>query len=171
MPAMPFDRIPDDARVWVFAASRELTPDESAALLRHVDGFLERWNAHGAPVVGAREWRHGRFLLVAADEAATGVSGCSIDSLQHAMAAAEQEFGADLRSAASLVFFRDGSGAVRGVPRPEFRRLAQSGEIGDDTLVFDNTAATLGNVRAGRWERPFRDSWHARTFPIGAPAS
>ena len=88
MPATAFDRLPDDARLWVFAASRDLTTDEAGALLGHVDGFLERWAAHGTPVVGARELRHGRFLLVAADERATGVSGCSIDSLFHSLAAA-----------------------------------------------------------------------------------
>lgn len=171
MPAFDFDRMPDDARVWVFAASRDLSPDGSAALLRHVDGFLERWHAHGAPVAGARELRHGRFLLVAADERATGVSGCSIDSLTRALKDAEAELGLSLREAASLVFYRDADGAVRGVPRPEFRRLAQSGEVGEDTVVFDNTAASVGDVRSGRWERPFRESWHARAFPLGAPAA
>lgn len=171
MPATDFAQLPDDARVWVFAASRDLSPDESAALLRRVDAFLPRWNAHGAPVVGGRDWRHGRFLLVAADERATGVSGCSTDSLFHTLADAEQELGATLRNGASLVFYRDADGAVRGVPRPEFRRLAHSGEVGEETPVFDNTIATVGDVRAGRWERPFRDSWHARSFPLGVGAA
>jgi hypothetical protein len=171
MPATDFHHLPDDARVWVFAASRDLTAEESAALLRRVDGFMEHWNAHGAPVVGARDFRHGRFLLVAADERATGVSGCSTDSLFHTLAEAERELDATLRNAASLVFWRGADGGVRGVPRPEFRRLAQSGEVGEETVVFDNTIATVGDVREGRWERPFRESWHARTFPLGAGAA
>lgn len=167
MSAVPFDQLPDDARVWVFAASRPLTEAESAGLLRGVDGFIERWAAHGAPVRGARDWRHDRFLLVGADERATGVSGCSIDSLFHALAAAEAATGVTLRDS-SLVFFRDTAGEVRSVPRPDFRRMAAAGEVAEDTVVFDNTVTTAGDMRAGRWETRLRDAWHARAFPIGA---
>ena len=170
MPATTFDRMPDDARLWVFAAPRPLNDDEAAALLGRVDAFLERWAAHGAPVLGARDFRDGRFLLVAADERATGVSGCSIDSLQHALAEAEGAIGADLRRGASLVFWRDAAGGVLSAERAEFRRLAQAGEVGEDTVVFDNTVGTVGDIRGGRWETRFRDAWHARAFPVGAAA-
>jgi hypothetical protein len=104
---------------------------------------------------------------VGADERATGVSGCSIDSLFHALAAAEGATGVTLRDS-SLVFYRDAAGEVRSVPRPEFRRLAAAGEVADDTVVFDNTVTTAGDVRAGRWETRLRDAWHARAFPIAA---
>ncbi|WP_325309296.1 hypothetical protein [Longimicrobium sp.] len=171
MPATTFDRMPDDARLFVFAAPRPLNDGEAAALLQRVDGFLERWAAHGAPVLGARDFRDGRFLLVAADERATGVSGCSIDSLQHALADAEGVLGTDLRRGASLVYWRDASGEVKSAERGEFRRLAQAGEVADDTVVFDNTVTDVGAIRAGRWETRLRDAWHARAFPIGAAAA
>jgi hypothetical protein len=169
MSAVSFDQLPDDARVWVFAASRPLSGAESAPLLRGVDGFIDRWAAHGAPVRGARDWRHERFLLVGADERATGVSGCSIDSLFHALAAAEAQTGVPLRDS-SLVFFRDAAGEIRSAPRPEFRRLAAAGEVTDDTPVFDNTVTTAGDIRSGRWETRLRDAWHARAFPRNAEA-
>jgi hypothetical protein len=165
MSAVSFDQLPDDARVWVFAASRPLSEAESAPLLRGVDGFIDGWAAHGSPVRGARDWRHERFLLVGADERATGVSGCSIDSLFHALAAAEADTGVRLRDS-SLVFFRDPAGEIRTVPRPEFRRLAAAGEVTGDTPVFDNTVTTAGDIRSGRWETRLRDAWHARAFPI-----
>ena len=167
MSGISFDQLPDDARVWVFAASRPLAEAESASLLRGVDGFIDGWAAHGAPVRGARDWRHDRFLLVGADERATGVSGCSIDSLFHALAAAEAATGVTLRDS-SLVFYRDAAGEVRSVPRPDFRRMAAGGEVAEDTVVFDNTVTTAGDVRAGRWETRLRDAWHARAFPIAA---
>ena len=168
MPATSFDRMPDDARLWVFAAPRPLDDDQAGALLASVDGFLARWAAHGAPVLGARDLRHGQFLLVAADERATGVSGCSIDSLFHALADVEEALGTELRRTASLVLYRDAEGAVRATERPEFRRLAQEGAVGEDTVVFDNTVSSVGDLRAGKWERPFRDAWHAKAFPLGA---
>jgi hypothetical protein len=42
-------------------------------------------------------------------------------------------------------------------------------EVGEETMVFDNTARTVGALRAGEWERPFRESWHAKAFPLTRP--
>lgn len=162
MPAVDFARLPDDARVWVFAAARPLRADEQRRLLAHVDGFLEGWAAHGAPVAGARDLRHDRFLLVAADERATGVSGCSIDSLSHSIRGLEEELGVGLRES-SLVFWRDAGGEIASAPRPGFRERVRAGEVDGETTVFDNTIGTVAELRGG-WEKPMRESWHGRAF-------
>ena len=167
MPATDFARMPDDARVWVFAAARALHDDEQRQLLDRVDGFLAGWAAHGAPVLGARDLRYDRFLLVAADERATGVSGCSIDTLSHAVAALERETRVPMRDA-TLVFWRNDDGEVQCAPRPVFRDHVREGGVDGDTPVFDNTVTTVGDLRAG-WEKPLRDSWHARAFRLGDP--
>lgn len=166
MPQRPFDQLPDDARLWVFGAARPLDDAEGAALLEHADRFLAGWAAHGAPVVGGRDLRHRRFLLVAADERATGVSGCSTDTLFRSLAEVERELGTTLRDG-GLVFWRGSDGEVRSAPRPAFRERVRAGEVDGGTSVFDNTVATVGDVRAGRWEVPMRASWHARAFGAG----
>lgn len=172
MPAVPFDRLPDDARLWVFAAARPLDDDQQRALLEHADTFLQRWAAHGAPVVGGREMRHGRFLLVGADERATGVSGCSIDSLFRTLGELEGQMGVPMRDG-SLVFYRDARGEIQAEPRPAFRQRAAAAGVTEETAVFDNTIGTVGELRTGGWEKPLRDSWHARAFgvPTSQPAS
>ena len=162
---MNLQDLPDHSRVWVFAASRPLSASESETLLTSVDRHVAGWLAHGHPVVGAWEWRFNQFLLVAADETATGVSGCSIDGLFRVLKQAEADLGVELL-AAGRVWFRDEAGEIRSASRPEFRRLAEAGTVGPDTPVFDNTVATLGDVRDGRWERPLRESWHGRAFPV-----
>jgi hypothetical protein len=169
MPSVPFERLPDDARLWVFAAARPLDDAQQADLLAQVDAFLHRWAAHGSPVVGGRELRHGRFLLVGADERATGVSGCSIDTLFRTLGELEARTGVDLRDA-SLVFWRDAAGQVQAEPRPAFRQRARDGEVDAETIVFDNTIGTVGELRAGRWELPMRDSWHGRAFGVADAA-
>lgn len=169
MPEVPFSQIPDDARVWVFGAARPLSADEQRRVTDHVDAFIHQWAAHGSPVVGGRELRHDRFLLVAADERATGVSGCSIDTLFRTLGDLECEMGVPLRDG-GMVFFRDGNGVVQAEPRPAFRKRALSGGVGPDTVVFDNTVTQMGEVRAGRWETPLARAWHARAFPVGQSA-
>lgn len=163
MSRIPFERLPDDARLWVFAATEPLTAEQAQPLLEQVRAFVERWTAHGRPVTGAFEWHDDRFLLVAADEQASQVSGCSIDSLFHALQQVETETGITLTDR-TPIWFRDAAGRVQTRSRPEFRRLVREGGIGADVRVFDTTVATVGDVRGGRWELPLRDSWHARVF-------
>lgn len=162
-----FAGMPPHARLWIFAAPRPLADAEASRLLARVDDFLTGWHAHGHPVVGARDWLHDRFLLIAADEEATGVSGCSIDSLYRVLRDAEREIGVPLLDS-SRVWFRDPEGEVRSETRPEFRERVARGEVGEDTVVFDQTVASVGAMRAGEWERPLRESWHARAFRVGA---
>lgn len=163
MPSVPFEHLPDDARLWVFAAARPLDDAQQRGLLAHVDAFIAGWAAHGAPVVGGRELRHGRFLLVGADERATGVSGCSIDTLYRSLGEVEAATGVPLRDS-SLVYWRDAAGEIQGAPRPAFRERVRAGEVNAETTVFDNTVGTVGDVRGGRWELPMRASWHGRAF-------
>jgi hypothetical protein len=167
MPAIDFAAMPDDARLWIAAAARPLTRDEVGRVERAVDDFLAGWNAHGHPVVGAREMRHGRFLMIAADERATGVSGCSIDSLFRVLRSLEEETGISMLDS-SLVHYRDESGEIRAVTRPEFREMARTGRVDATTPVFDNTVAAVGGARGDRWELPAGESWHARAFGLTA---
>lgn len=164
-----FSDMPDSAKLWVIAAAEPLDQETARALLSRVDSFVSGWLAHGAPVVGARDWREGRFLLIAADEQATGVSGCSIDALFRVLKEAETDLGVSLLDS-SLVYYRDAAGEVRSATRAEFRDLVGRGEIGAETRVFDNTVRTVGALRGGRWERAAAEAWHARAFGIGEMA-
>ncbi|MEX2583354.1 MAG: hypothetical protein WD766_08770 [Gemmatimonadota bacterium] len=163
MPAIAFPKLPDHARIWIFGTSEPLEEEPAARLGAAVARFIDGWEAHGQPVVGSFDWRERRFLIVAADELATGVSGCSIDSLFRTLQPLERELGTTLLDR-SLVWYRDGTGAVRSSTRPEFRELVRRGVVDDRTTVFDNTAATVGTLRGGEWERPLADSWHAEAF-------
>ena len=162
MPRITFERLPEDARLWIFAAERELSGSERARLLQEVDGFIDQWTAHGVQHTAGRDCRYNRFLFVGVDEAAAGVSGCSIDSLVRRMKLLQEELGVELVNQAP-VLFRDGD-AIERVSRERFAELADAGTVNSDTSVFDNTLTTVGDVRAGRWEVRVGESWHARAF-------
>jgi hypothetical protein len=162
MPRVNFDELPGHARLWVFAAERELSTEERARFLATVDTFLDNWQAHRHPLVSARDFRYDRFLLVAADEQAAGVSGCSIDALVREIKQLEGALGVRLVDHGP-VLFRDGGRVVR-VPRDEFATLARDGRVTPQTPVFDNTVTRVEDVRSGRWEGPASGSWHGRAF-------
>jgi hypothetical protein len=162
MPRVDFDTMPEDARLWIFAADRPLDDAERDRLLGRVDAFLDGWKAHGATLTAARDWQYGRFLFVGVDEAAAGVSGCSIDALVRDMRVLEAELNTTLVDNAPVIF-RDGE-VIRRVPREEFADLAAGGSVDRDTVVFNNALTTVGQVRAGEWEVPAGRSWHAEAF-------
>ncbi len=160
--SVPFTELPDDARLFIFASPEPVAAATSRELLERVDAFLEEWHAHGHPVVGGRDWRHDRFLMIAADERATGVSGCSTDALFRVFKAAERDLGITLLDG-SLVWYRAGD-EIRSTTRADFRERVRQGEVTQDTIVFDNSATSVDAVRHGRWERPMRESWHGKAF-------
>src|SRR5688572_8509280 len=134
MPLVPFDSLPDDARLWVFGAGRQLTDSEADVLLAEVDEFLERWSAHGQPLTAARSWQLGRFLLVSVDERSVPPSGCSIDAMVRVLEGLQGTLGTSLVDH-HRVWFRDG-GDVECLDRPAFRKLVEAGKVSPDTMVF-----------------------------------
>lgn len=162
MPRTDITSLPDHARLWIFAASRPLETDEQRRLLDEVDAFLDGWAAHGVPLTCARDWRYDRFLLVAVDEQAAGVSGCSIDALVRSLRTLGQQTEVDFLDNGPVLYRADGE--IRRVPRGAFGELAQRGAVAADTVVFDNTVPTLGALRSGRWETAARETWHGRVF-------
>lgn len=160
------DELPDPARLWIFGADRRPGPEPTARVLDRTRSFLEEWTAHSRELAAGLDWRRRRFLLVALDESRVPASGCSIDGLMRHLAGLERETGLGLTDS-SAVWFRDSreDDRIRSVDRQGFRELAREGTVGPDTTVYDLTVDSLGALRAGRWEGPARDSWHASLLP------
>ncbi len=157
MPVIPFETLPDASRVWVFGSDKLLTEDGTKALLAGVDKHLDDWKAHGAPLTVGREWRDGRFLVVAVDQSTAGASGCSIDGLFRVLQQLERDAGANLVGG-GRVYFRGDQGAVQSASRDDVAELARSGVITKDTVVFDLTLTDLGTFRAC-FERRAKETW------------
>ena len=162
MSRVGFDVLPEDARVWIFSAERELTAVEQERVLADVDRFIDQWGAHSVPLVAGRELQYGQFLFVAVDQRTAGPSGCSIDALVRQMKELEHELDVELVNHAP-VLFRRGTHVER-VSREDFSELIADGHVNLATTVFNNTLQVLGDVRAGRWEGPASESWHGQAF-------
>ena len=163
MPRVPFPALPADARVWVFAAERPVGGSAAQLLLETVDGFLDEWNAHGHPLICAREWTEDRFLAIGVDQSTAGASGCSIDGLFRALKRIEHAIGTPMVGGGT-VYYRDPTGPIVAVSREEFSELAADGAVRADTRVFDTTVATVRDWK-DRFETESSRSWHAALLP------
>lgn len=155
--------LPDHSRIWIFPANRALSNAESAELLSTLDTYLANWEAHHVPVQASLELRYSQFLVIAANPDVTAPSGCSIDDMTRAIKSLGAKFGVDFFGAMK-VFYREGEN-IRMVTRGEFRQIAESGEVDAETLVFDHTLTTLGDLREGKWEVPVAASWQSALIP------
>jgi hypothetical protein len=165
MPRESLEALPDDSRAWVFGVERPLSEDEEARFLRAIDEFLNDWKAHGVPLRTARDWRRGRFLIVAVDQRSEPPSGCSIDALVRVLKHVGDSLGVATVDN-TPVWHLDRAGEVQRSSRSRFRQLVEEGNVTGDTIVFDNSVTQLGHIRSGRWETTAARSWHARAFRL-----
>ncbi|MEZ4414308.1 MAG: hypothetical protein R3E10_00995 [Gemmatimonadota bacterium] len=165
MPRDAWASMPDSSRLWAFGTDRPLTAAEERRLLEVVDGFLDDWRAHGHPLRAARDWREGRFLLVAVDQASEPPSGCSIDALVRTLKSLEDELALGLVDHAA-VWFRDSAGAVIRVSRSELKNRIGEGVVGSRTPVFDLTVTRLGQVLREGLEREAASTWVGRAYRL-----
>lgn len=163
MPLVAFSSLPDDARVWVFGAAKQLDPEAESLLLETVDDYLGDWCAHGSPLTVGREWRDRRFLAIAVDQRDENASGCSLDALFRLIRGLEPRLGTPLLGN-SRVYFRTRDGAIEATDRPGFAALAGEGRIRPESRVFDLSVQTAGDWR-NHFEADAANTWHRTLIP------
>jgi len=166
-----FSDLPSSARVWIYGAEKPLSGDQIQALENHMAAFMTEWQSHGRPVTPNWKLVHDRFVVIGADEEAFALSGCSIDSMVRTLDQFNRVSGLHYTNSGAKVFYRDSEGAIECTERFAFGDLAKQGKINEETIVFDNTVATVGDYLAGRWEKPMRESWHMDVFGKNLPSS
>ena len=167
MPVVPFETLPDAARVWIFGSDRPLTEEGTTALLKGVDEHLANWKAHGEPLTVGSQFRDQRFLVVAVDQSTAGATGCSIDGLFRVLQGLEAKVGANLVGG-GRVFYRGAESVVQSTTRDEVPALVASGAITKNTVVFDTSITDLGKFRSG-FEKRAKESWIAELAGLGEP--
>lgn len=154
------DRLVPQSRVWVYGAERALTSEETVTAQKELQTFVAGWVSHRRELKASADVLHNRFLVIAVDETAAEASGCSIDGSVHFLQGLGARMGVDFFN--RMIFsYRDQSGEIHTVPRDEFKVLYKSGQLENDTIVFDPLVKELGELRQ-IFERPLEDSWHSR---------
>lgn len=159
---IPFNKMPDHARVWVYQADRNLSDVEVQYIQQTLDAQINNWAAHGAALVGAATILHKRFVIVSVDENHNQVSGCSIDASTNWL----KNLGAEM----SLNFF-DRSIAylqndeIKTVEMLKIKALVAEGFLTPDTLIFNNLVPNMGEFNQV-WNVSAGNSWMKRYFQV-----
>lgn len=150
-----------DSRVWIYQSSRLFTISEALEIEDLLNGFIIRWLSHGTPVKGAAHLFFGQFIILMADEKATGVSGCSTDSSVRLIKDIEERFRVSMFDRTTLAFVikdKSDSGRIQLLPLSQLQYAFDNGFIKADTLYFNNLVQTKEELE-NNWLVPIKDSW------------
>ncbi|MBG9377841.1 hypothetical protein I5907_16495 [Panacibacter sp. DH6] len=146
----------DTSRVWVYQASRLFTIPEALQIEVILKDFTSNWQSHGTPVKGYANLLFGQFIILMADETATGVSGCSTDSSVRVIKNIEEQFGVNLFDRQMLAFFVKDK--VQLLPFGQLNYALENNYITPSTLYFNNLVANKKEFTE-KWIIPVKDSW------------
>ena len=145
-----------DSRVWIYQSSRLFTISEALKIEELLNGFIANWLSHGVPVKGAGYLFFGQFIVLMADEKATGVSGCSTDSSVRLIKDIEQRFAVNMFDRNMLAFVVKDK--VELLPLSQLQYAFDNGFINADTLYFNNVVETKEELETN-WIVPIKNSW------------
>ena len=154
---LPEDFAPD-SRVWIYQCNRLFTLHEALAIEDLLISFAENWQSHGASVKGYANLFFGRFIVLMADESATGVSGCSTDSSVRLIKQVEQMFKVSLFDRLLLAFLIEDK--IQLLPLSQLKYASENNFINGDTLYFNNTIQTRLQFET-QWIVSVKESWLA----------
>jgi hypothetical protein len=159
--------IPEDfagsSRVWIYQSPRLFMLSEALAIEEMLEVFVRDWKSHGVPVKGYGNLFYGQFIVLMADETATGVSGCSTDGSVRLIKEIEQRFGVNLFDRLMLAFrIKD---EVQMIPLSQLPYALENGFIDEETRYFNNTVQTKEELE-DKWLIPLKDSWLAGRFLV-----
>lgn len=152
-----------DSRVWIYQSSRVFMLSEALQIESLLEDFAANWNSHGAPVKGYANLLFGQFVVIMADESATGVSGCSTDSSVRVIKEIERTFRVNMFDRQTLAFIRKEK--VELIPMNQFSYAIDNGLINPETPYFNNLVATKADL-LNNWIIPVKESWLGKRFPL-----
>lgn len=158
---VPFENLPDDARVWVYQANRPFTTIELDEVKVLAAQFLESWTAHGKDLLAAVTFPYNRFVVIGLDQGVASATGCSIDSSVRFIQTIETKFNMVLLDKMNVTFKNGEFIAYKELT--DFKKMAKDHAVTSKTIVFNNLVNTVGEFKEF-WEVPAAESWHARFF-------
>lgn len=159
--------LPEDfdpgSRVWIYQSSRLFMLSEALEIEKLMNDFVSQWNSHGSPVKGYANLFFGQFVVLMADETASGVSGCSTDSSVRLIKNFETRFNVNMFDRQMLAFIVKDK--IQLLPLSQLNYAVENNFIDSNTLYFNNLVQTKQELE-NNWIVPVKDSWLSKRLAI-----
>lgn len=156
-----FEQLSDEARIWVYQASRSLAQQEREKVLEEAQVFLADWASHGNPLQCSATILHNQFLILAVEESFQGATGCAVDASVQFIRSLEQALQLSLLDRTQIAFRQGEENSI--VPLAQLQEKIQQGVVTPGMLTFDNTITRKADLET-RWLVRAEDAWLGRYF-------
>lgn len=153
--------LPDNARLWLFTASRPLEDDELAVLETAMNEFVGGWKSHNAELKAGYAVLHKTVLAIAVDESVEAPSGCSIDKAFRLLAKLGEQLQTNFLD--RLLLVKPYCNIAKVMSKNEALKTVQENALGPHDLVFDFSLNQLGQLRKN-YLQPFSENWLGKTL-------
>jgi hypothetical protein len=150
------NKLPGTAKVWVYQSGRKFTEGEAKTITSKLRQFVAQWTSHKSGVVGDGALLYDLFIVFMADEEQVAVSGCSVDSSIHFVKELGHEYRTNFFDRWHITYMKGNE--VIGSHRNDFEKLLETGEITDNTIVFNNLVHNKTDFET-KWQIPYQQSW------------
>lgn len=161
-----------NSKVWIYQCNRIFSLNEALEIEDLLKEFTRQWKSHGTPVKGEAHLFFGQFIVLIADETATGVSGCSTDSSVRLIKDIEKKFSVNMFDRTTLAFVvKDKSDnlKIQLLPLSQLQYAVENGFINADTLYFNNLVQTKEEL-GKKWIVAIKESWLAAKLKLSSEA-
>ncbi len=157
---IPFHKMPDYSRVWVYQANQNLTDSQVQSIQQVLENHINNWAAHGASLAGSVQVLHHRFVIVAVDERQNQASGCSIDASTRWLKDLGAEMNIDFFDR-SVAFLQNNE--LKTAEIGKIKSLVFEEILMPNTLIFNNLVPNIQEFN-NNWQVKASDSWIKRYF-------
>ena len=148
----------DEARVWVYPASRKFYPQEIEELENKLELFVSSWKEPEDDFKAAFEVKYHRFIIFYADDN-THLTNVDIDKKVSFILNLQNEYKLELLDKMN-VCFKQGE-FVQYKEIKLFKKMLKDKSVSPKTIVFDNLIQSKYELE-NHWEVPITESWYNR---------
>jgi hypothetical protein len=152
-----FQKLSDDAKVWIYPSSRKFYAQELEPLKEKISSFLSSWSE---TIDGDVSYQllYDRFIIFGVEDEVK-VSNKNLDEQVAFILSLQLEYEIELLDKMN-VCFKQGE-YVQYKEVKEFKKLLKNRSVNANTVVFDNLIQTKYDLEHF-WEVPITDSWYNR---------
>lgn len=156
---VPYESLSDDAKVWVYPASRKFYANEVDAVTKAVESFVKNWKHEDEKFKASYQFLYQRFIVLIADDAESQLSREDLDAAVGFVLELQNQYEIELLDKMN-VCFKQGE-YVQYKELKEFKKLLKNRAVTGKSIIFDNLVSTNYDFK-NFWELPIEDSWYNR---------
>ena len=151
-----FKTMPDDSRIWIYQSNRDFNESEIGIINDKTISFLDNWQAHGKDLECSYSIIDKRFIIIAVNESANPIGGCSIDFSLQLIKDISNTIGIDLLN--RLVVNLKIENRLESLSLSDLKNKIKDGDFSPETIIF-NTAINSKSELLNNFEIDIKSSW------------